>query len=177
MAGRSVTTRRLLAAAIVVGVALSLCGCSSMDADGNAAVLSRVERAHDRLQGFLSSSSTTPETDLLAEIDEKLEEDIRDVTEREYADYGGARQGLFDFEQSEHEVRAKFLLVTGVMSGGFSSQVVGFYTCIELRGERTTCEHAVEVTSTPCPSRLVDIFGLDLATFVDVSQLDLKTIT
>jgi len=171
-----VTARRLLAAAAVLGVALSLCGCSSMDADGNAAVLSRVERAHDRLQGFLSSSSTTPDTDLLAEIEGKLEEDIRGVTEREHAEYGGTRQGLFDFEQSEHQVRAKFLLLTGVMSGGFSSQVVEFYTCIELRGERTTREHAVEVTSTPCPSRFVDIFGLDLATFVDASQLDLEAI-
>ena len=170
------TARRLLAAAAVLGVALSLCGCSSMDADGNAAVLSRVERAHDRLQGFLSSSSTTPDTDLLAEIEGKLEEDIRGVTEREHAEYGGTRQGLFDFEQSEHQVRAKFLLLTGVMSGGFSSQVVEFYTCIELRGERTTREHAVEVTSTPCPSRFVDIFGLDLATFVDASQLDLEAI-
>jgi len=86
LAGRSVTTRGLIAAVTVVEVALSRCGCSSMDADGNAAVLSRVERAHDRLQGFLSSSSTTSETDLLAEIEGRLEEDIRDVTEREYAD-------------------------------------------------------------------------------------------
>jgi len=173
-----VTTRRLFAAAVVLGVALSLCGCSSQqDADGNAAVLSRVERAHDRLHGFLSSSTTTPETDLLAEIDGKLEEDIRDVTELGLAGDSGARQGLYDFEQSEDQVRAKFLLLTGIMSGGFSSQVVEYYTCIDLRGERTTREHAVEVISTPCPSRLVEIFGLDRATFVDPSQLDLEKIT
>ena len=162
---------RVASSIVAFGLLVVLSGCSSsLDQDAKDAVAARVVRAQDRLQEFLSSELT--ETDLVSEISGNIEEDIRAVSAD--AEPGThPSQGFYSFREHAEKVQVKFLLRAGVISGGFSSQTRGYYTCVELRGDLSAPEKDVTVHAEECPIGFTELFGLSEDTFIDASELEL----
>jgi hypothetical protein len=109
--------------------------------------------------------------ELLSEVAENIEGDIRSVSRADIETGSSPDQGFYSFEDATEKVRLKFLIRAGVMSGGFTQQPRGYYTCVELRGSRADPKTTVTAHPEVCPDEFVDTFNLTLDTFVDASTI------
>ena len=152
---------------------VAISGCApSLDQEGGNAVADRVVRAQERLQGMLTSGLADAE--LLSEIAGTIEGDIRSVSRADIETGSAPDQGFYSFEDTAENVRVKFLIRAGVMSGGFTQQPRGYYTCVELRGSRMDPKSTVTAHPEVCPDEFADTFILTLDTFVDASTIGLQ---
>jgi len=119
-------------------------------------------------------TSGLADAELVSEIAENIEGDIRSVSPADIETGTSPDQGFYFFDDTAEKVRVKFLIRAGVMSGGFTQQPRGYYTCVELRGERMESGSDVTVHPEDCPEGFVDLFRLGEDTFVDASTLALK---
>jgi hypothetical protein len=159
-----------MASIVACGLMVALSGCApSLDRQGGDAVADRVVRAQERLQGMLASGLADAE--LLSEIAGNIEGDIRSVSRADIETGTSPNQGFYSFEDTAENVRVKFLIRAGVMSGGFTQQPRGFYTCVELRGSRADPKTTVTAHPEVCPDEFVDTFNLTLDTFVDATTI------